>query len=352
MTSGFLFQFCLTIVLAVLALQWAWKGFRRARFGLRVLLSWTMLAVAFPSAALINQVFIEQLKTLGISATGLLLAFSSIFIMLALSATIEQLSKASALTEHALIDATVANHEAKFIVFLEQQSNRQHGVIVIPAFNEEASVGAVVVAATASIGWPVVVIDDGSADNTAQNATAAGAFVVRLSHNVGVGGAIRLGLRLAHAAELTSVLQLDADGQHPPSEARELIDLASKRPPNETCLIVGSRFGRQNYEIGSIRKVGILTMSKRIEAIAGVRLTDPSSGFRLFQGSEVISFASRYLPTEYLGDTFGFLILASKAGFKILEVDVSMLSRQGGISSSRGLDNVKFLLRSLLRSIQ
>src|SRR5687767_6781063 len=96
-------------------------------------------------------------------------------------------------------------------------------VVVVPALNEVVTVGAVV-AGLRSEGLPVVVVDDGSTDDTSAAARAAGATVLRLPFNLGVGGALRCGFRFAIANGYDAVVQCDADGQHDPSEARKLSD--------------------------------------------------------------------------------------------------------------------------------
>src|SRR3954469_13506692 len=135
-------------------------------------------------------------------------------------------------------------------------------LVVVPALNEERSVGPLVAdirAQTERLGIEIVpvIIDDGSTDQTAQVAAAAGARVVQLPKNLGIGGAVQTGLRLAWREGFSCAVQIDGGGQPPPSELGKLIDLLrTSTPPAD--LIVGTRFGddRQGFQSTLLRRVG------------------------------------------------------------------------------------------------
>lgn len=352
MNGTFLLQFGLTAVFGIGVLWWAWSGFSRMHFGLRTVFSWSALALSFPAAALANRALKADLERVGISATGLLLATFAVCSLVALSATTEQASRAMQLCEAALVESVFARDIGGFRTFLKDFGpTAPVGTIVIPAFNEMETIADVIEEATKSLKWPILVVDDGSLDATSQRAAEAGAFVVRLPKNLGVGAAVRLGIRLADSVGSLHVLQLDADGQHPAEQARGLLSAASGvASTGRSCLVVGNRFAKPGYEIGRIRKAAIELLSRRVEKNYTVRIMDPSSGFRLFAGRDLVTFAAEELPTEYLGDTFGFLQLALAKGFNVVEAEVEMRPRQGGEASSKGFDNMRFLLRVLVKS--
>ena len=115
---------------------------------------------------------------------------------------------------------------------------REKPLILVPAFNEQATIGEVV-GEIRKLGYDVAVIDDGSSDKTAEIAENAGATVLKMRINLGVGGALRCGFRYAVAEGYESVIQCDADGQHPTSHFQKLIDVQFK---TKSHLVIGSRF--------------------------------------------------------------------------------------------------------------
>jgi glycosyltransferase involved in cell wall biosynthesis len=217
-------------------------------------------------------------------------------------------------------------------------------LIIVPAFNEQATVGHVV-RALREAGHDVLVIDDGSSDETGSTARAAGARTLRLPVNLGVGGALRLGFREAVRAGYRVVVQCDADGQHDPEQIGELLDgLASRN----LDLAIGSRFVRADgsYALAAHRRLAVLLLAWIASRAAGVPITDPSSGFRAIGPRLLPAFAREY-PAEYLGDTVEALVEAGRAGYAIGEVSVTMSERQGGRASASGLAASWYVLRVL-----
>jgi glycosyltransferase involved in cell wall biosynthesis len=215
-------------------------------------------------------------------------------------------------------------------------------LVVIPALNEEASIGAVVRDARTHLSCDVVVIDDGSTDTTAARATDAGATVLRLPYNLGVGGALRTALRYAADHGYNRVVQLDGDGQHDAQEARRL--LATLEDGYD--LVVGSRF-QAGYELGRSRRTTMRVLSRIVSRRLGCRVTDTTSGFRAM-GPAAIALFSRHYPVDYLSDTVEALILAGSAGLRVTEIDVAMRPRQGGVPSSPGVKGVYHLTRLMV----
>jgi glycosyltransferase involved in cell wall biosynthesis len=214
---------------------------------------------------------------------------------------------------------------------------------MIPALNEEDSIDAVVRDARSVLGADVVVVDDGSTDATADLAVAAGATVLTLPYNLGVGGAIRTALRYAHERGYAQVLQLDGDGQH---EASEGLRLVQTLEAGDVDLVVGSRFAA-GYDVAFGRRLVMRTLSRTISRRLGTRITDTTSGFRAM-GAPTIAVFSKEYPLDYLSDTVEALLIAGDAGLRVAELDVRMRPRQGGTPSASPLKSAYHLVRLLL----
>lgn len=218
-------------------------------------------------------------------------------------------------------------------------------LVAIPAWNEEKSISKVI--SDVIIHLPeakILVIDDGSTDQTSKIAKKTGAYVISMPFNVGVGGALRVAFKYALENNFTHVLQIDADGQHLPSEAKQLLEKVS-----ENCVVVGSRFlaNSENYKAGKSRRFAMILLAKITQFICKTKLTDVTSGFRVASGSAIEVFAREY-PREYLGDTVESLIIAHRFGIPIKEVPVSMKKREQGVPSQNFIKSTWYLIRALL----
>jgi glycosyltransferase involved in cell wall biosynthesis len=215
-------------------------------------------------------------------------------------------------------------------------------LVLVPAFNEEGSVGSVVDEVVRH-GYDVLVIDDGSVDRTADKARRAGAIVLRLPVNLGVGGALRCGFRYAVTHGYSTVVQCDADGQHDPAQIPVLLDAMRTEHAD---LVVGSRFECDGdpYRVGTVRRMVMHQLARLASRQAGVTITDATSGFRAIGGRLLGAFAASY-PAEYLGDTIEALSQASRSGFHVVQVGVRMRPRAAGVSSSSSAASVWYLVR-------
>jgi len=202
-------------------------------------------------------------------------------------------------------------------------------LIVMPAFNEEEAVGAVVREVCATLpGVHCLVVDDGSHDDTARRAEAAGATVLRLPINLGVGGAMRAGFKYALAQGFDNVVQVDSDGQHDPAGVTELVAGLEHHD-----LVLGARFaGVGEYTVRGPRRWAMRTLSGILSRLTGTKLTDTTSGFRASGPRAVALFAQHY-PSEYLGDTVESLVIASRSKLTVAQVPVAMRPRAGGVPS-------------------
>jgi glycosyltransferase involved in cell wall biosynthesis len=217
-------------------------------------------------------------------------------------------------------------------------------LLAVPAWNEAATVAAVVSDLHKHVpDADVLVIDDGSSDTTALEARNAGATVVVLPFNVGVGGAMRTAFLHAHRTGYDAVVQVDADGQHDPASVLDLVAGLA-----ESNLVVGSRFAPGSaYRVHGPRRWAMVLLSKVLSRVARTRLTDTTSGFRAADRTAVRLFARHY-PAEYLGDTIDSLVIAARAGLRIREVPVVMRVRQGGRASHAPFKATLYLGRSIL----
>jgi glycosyltransferase involved in cell wall biosynthesis len=201
---------------------------------------------------------------------------------------------------------------------------------VIPAHNEEATVG-VVVARLAELGLESVVIDDGSADHTAASAAAAGAVVLCHPTNIGVGGALRTGFAYAVRTGYQRVVCVDADLQH---EAGSIADLLAAAEATGAELMIGSRFEGGDYTVSGGRRLLMRFLARWVSRRVGAELDDVTSGFRVVTDPLLSRFAVEY-PTEYLGDTVEAIMAAHRAGASIAQTGVRMGARSAGDPTSR-----------------
>lgn len=215
-------------------------------------------------------------------------------------------------------------------------------LVVIPALNEEESVGQVVRAVKAATpAAHCLVVDDGSTDDTAARAESAGATVLRLPYNLGVGGAMRAGFRFARNNGYPVVVQVDADGQHDPTGIAAL--LAALR---DADLVIGARFaGVGDYGVAGPRRWAMRILALLMSRVAGTRLTDVTSGFKAAGPRAVGLFADNF-PAEYLGDTVEALVIGTRAGLRVTQVPVAMQSRQAGAPSHRPWKAALYLVRA------
>jgi glycosyltransferase involved in cell wall biosynthesis len=218
-----------------------------------------------------------------------------------------------------------------------------HAIIVVPAWNEQQTVGDTIReihAATPHI--PVLVVSDGSTDRTVQVAREAGALVLELPFNLGVGGAMRAGFRYAVKHGYDAAVQVDADGQHDPAEVPLLLAKLT-----EADLVIGARFsdGSDEYRVRGPRKWAMVVLSKVLSRIAKTKLTDATSGFKATGGRALPVFAEHY-PVEYLGDTVESLVIAMRAGCTVTQVPAHMRPRRGGNPSHRPIKSMIYLFRA------
>jgi glycosyltransferase involved in cell wall biosynthesis len=217
-------------------------------------------------------------------------------------------------------------------------------IAIVPAYNEEKNIGRLLAELTAQDpGLEVVVVSDGSTDRTAELATAAGAHVVKLPFNLGIGGAVQTGFRYAWEGGYELAVRLDGDGQHDPGQLRELV---APIAAGEADLAIGSRFiGNTGYRSSAARRIGIRVLARVVSWIAHERLTDTTSGFQALNRRTIALFAAD-LPRDY-PEVEG-LVMAIRRGIRVREVPVTMREREHGRSSIGTLGSVYYMIKVLL----
>ncbi|MCX6043747.1 MAG: glycosyltransferase family 2 protein [Chloroflexi bacterium] len=203
-------------------------------------------------------------------------------------------------------------------------------LVIIPALNEQGAIrqvvkGVHVVLPTADI----LVIDDGSSDDTAQEAQAAGALVVRHPFNLGIGGAVQTGLKFACHHHYEYVIRMDGDGQH---DACSIQAMLAVLQAHQADMVIGSRFldADVDWHIPLSRRLGIRLYALEVTWLTGSRFTDTTSGFWAMN-RRTIQVLAAYLPQDY--PDVESRIIVHKAGLKQMELPVHMGERTTGVSS-------------------
>lgn len=216
--------------------------------------------------------------------------------------------------------------------------------VIVPAYNEEKTVGQVVQTIRAlGMGYDAIVIDDSSNDRTAKVAEEKGGIVLGLPYNLGIGGAVQTGFKYALLNDYDACVQADGDGQHPTKEIPKLVKPLFEEGYD---LVIGSRFVRDtNYDISFMRNIGIKVISLFLRIGAGMCVKDPTSGFRAISKKAVAVFAAEY-PQDYPEPEA--LIFAHKYGFRVKEISITMHNRTHGASSITPLKAGYYMVKVLL----
>jgi glycosyltransferase involved in cell wall biosynthesis len=217
-------------------------------------------------------------------------------------------------------------------------------LVIIPAWNEAGSIATVIQDVKSNVpSADILVIDDASSDNTMGVARKAGARVVQLPCNLGVGGARRAGYLYARRNEYDVVVQVDADGQH---DARYIPELIQRL--DDADIVIGARFGGVGeYRVRGPRAWAMRFLSMILSRVAGSRITDTTSGFRACN-STVIDLYAKWYPAEYLGDTIETIVRSARLGHRIVQMPMAMRERMAGTPSHSPLKATVYLVNAML----
>lgn len=220
--------------------------------------------------------------------------------------------------------------------------NPHKNLVIIPAFNEERSIAKVVQEVRdLDLALDVLVVDDGSGDRTAAVAKDAGAKVLALPLNLGIGGAVQAGYQYALRYGYDIAIQVDGDGQH---DARFIPDLIAPIVSAKSDCVIGSRFlsPSAGYRSSVVRRLGIHFFSNLISFLTRAQITDPTSGFRACNKRLIKVFACDY-PLDYPEPEA--IVVARRLGFRVCEVAVDMRERVAGHSSIRYIKTLYYMVK-------
>jgi len=223
--------------------------------------------------------------------------------------------------------------------------NKSKLLAIVPAFNESQNISETIDALQSlNEDIDILVIDDGSTDQTANESKAKGVDVISLPFNLGIGGAVQTGFQYAVKFNYDIAVQVDGDNQHDVSYLKALCEPILD---GQTDITIGSRFIKPytGYRSSLIRRCGINFFAWLISSLLKCRITDPTSGFRAFN-MKAIKIYSRSYSKDFPEPEA--IVVASRAGLKITEVPVQMRKRKAGHSSIRYLMTLYYMTKVTL----
>ncbi len=218
-------------------------------------------------------------------------------------------------------------------------------LLIIPAYNEAANLPSLIeeVRAVVPDDYDILVVNDGSYDNTSSTARELGALLVDLPVNLGIGGAVQTGYMYAYYNLYDIAVQMDGDGQHDPIYLEALIKPISDGIAD---MVIGSRFINNNgFQSTFLRRVGKGFFTLLISVLTGKQFTDPTSGFRACN-KDVISHFASYYPSDYPEPES--LVTMVMNGYRLMEIPVVMRERAAGRSSIRRLNGIYYMIKVTL----
>ena len=218
-------------------------------------------------------------------------------------------------------------------------------LIIIPAYNEGTRISEVVHRVLElNPDFDVVVVNDGSRDDTARVAQGAGAEVVSHPFNLGYGVAIQTGYKFALAKGYDFAVQMDGDGQHDPAYIPQLL---APVMAGETDFALGSRFlEEESYAPSMVRRLGMTFFRWLISALIKIHITDSTSGYQAFNRKVIRYFTTEVFPCDY--PDADMLLTLHRAGFRIKEVPVRMHASASGKSMHAGWMPLYYIFKMLL----
>lgn len=224
-------------------------------------------------------------------------------------------------------------------------SNASKVLVIVPAYNEGRGIAQVITAIrSVGPGYDILVINDGSRDDTVDAAASAGAIVISHGINMGYGVAIQTGYKYAREYGYDYLAQLDGDGQHDPIFIPQLLGPVMN---GEADVAVGSRFrGAGSYRPSLYRRLGILFFRKLVSGIIGQEITDPTSGYQAMNRDVIRFFTKDVFPCDY--PDADVLVSLNLAGFRIREIPVRMFANADGKTMHGGIRPLYYVFKMCL----
>ena len=223
------------------------------------------------------------------------------------------------------------------------EANPPRILIVIPAYREERTIGGLVRSLLERYPYDVLVVNDGSTDGTSDAAREAGAVVLDLPCNLGIGGAVQTGFLYARDRGYDTVVRIDGDGQH---EVEDIPKVLEPILAGRADAVIGSRFLGETVYRGSIPRIfGIQHFRWLVNLFTGYRVTDPTSGFFAIN-RRLVAFYSDHYPSDY--PEVDAYILMHRLKARAVEVPVRMYDRAGGKSSITAFRAVYYMVKVTL----
>lgn len=218
-------------------------------------------------------------------------------------------------------------------------------LVILPALNEGRSIARTVRGIREGLpAAELLVVNDGSSDDTTAEARRAGAQVLELPYNLGIGAAVQAGFQYARANDYEFVLRNDGDGQHEPQNNSVLL---ARLAADDADVVIGSRYidARGDYGTPLMRRLGSAILARLLSAIIGQRVTDPTSGCAAFNRSAIKLFAGAY-PHDYPEPEA--IVMLYRSGLRQVEAPVRMVPRRHGDSSITPLRSVYYMIKVIL----
>lgn len=220
-------------------------------------------------------------------------------------------------------------------------------LVIIPAYNEEESIKNVVERVFEyNENCDVLVVNDGSKDNTLEEALKTKAIVLDSPNNLGIGGAVQTGYLYANKNNYDYAIQIDGDGQHNPKYIQDMVKILREKKYN---MVIGSRFvEKTKYNQTFFRMLGINITSNIIKMFTGKKIFDTTSGYRAIDSSIIKIFSESY-PYDYPEPITTMQIILK--GKEVKEIPVEMEQRTTGVSSISPLKSVSYMFKVTLSLI-
>lgn len=328
------------VVVAIGVLAWGFERYR-TRFVRTDLLLAGGAAVGLLAVVLVPDVYDQIGNLLNIRKRYVTLSLLAIIALLACVFYLMSLVR----TNRARINDLTRSLSLEQANAIQADGSGQTIGVVIPAYNEEATIEKVVNSLPETIrGYLVmpIVVSDGSADATASRARSDGVTVVEHHLNQGQGGALQTGFAIAMREEVSIVVTMDGDGQHPSDRLERMV---APIIDDEADYVMGSRHKGTDYSGNSaLRKAGIHVFTRLINLLTKSEITDCTNGFRAIRGSEL----SKLTLTEERFSAPELIIEARKNGLRLQEVPITIEERQAGETKKPQLGYAIGLTRTIL----